>query len=52
MVGSWKEAEVAVWTAVWARVSYTSLAYECNVDLKNNFKFQKYIFLSVIIFRS
>ena len=45
MVGSWKEAEVAVWTAVWARVSYMSLVYDCIGDLKNNFKFEKYSFL-------
>ena len=45
MVGSQKEAKVAVWTAVWARVSYMSIANDCNVDLKNNFKFEKYSFL-------
>ena len=39
MVGFWKEAEVAVWTAVQARVNYKSLAYDCNVYLKNNWKF-------------
>ena len=38
MVRSLKEAEVAVWIAVWARVSYMSLSYDCNVDLQNNFK--------------
>ena len=38
MVGSCKEAEVAVWIAVQAMVSYLSLAYDSNVDLKNNFK--------------
>ena len=38
MVGSWKEAEVAVWIAVWARVSYMRLAYDFNVDLKNILK--------------
>ena len=38
MVGSCKEAEVAVWIAVRAMVSYMSLAYDSNVDLKNNFK--------------
>ena len=38
MVGSCNEAEVAVWIAVWAIISYMSLAYDSNVDLKNNFK--------------
>ena len=38
MVGSCKEAEVTVWIAVWARVSYMSLAYDCNVCLRNYFK--------------
>ena len=38
MVGSCKEAEVAVWIVVQAVVSYISLPYDSNVDLKNNFK--------------
>ena len=33
MVVSFNEAEVTVLIAVWARVSYMSLAYDCNVDL-------------------
>ena len=46
MVGSWKEAEVAVWTAVWARVSYMSFAHDCDVDLKNNFQIEKIFYFS------
>ena len=38
MVWSCKEADVAVWIAVWAIVSYMSLACDSNVDLKNNIK--------------
>ena len=38
MVGSCKEAEVAVWIEVWAIVSYMSLADDSNVYLKNNLK--------------
>ena len=38
MVGSCKEAEVAVLIVVRAVFSYMSLAYDSNVDLKNKFK--------------